>query len=95
MRAYVLEVVDGPFREAEIPTPSPAPITYSGIFTLFPLLSRLNREHHGMIRQKVNEMVETGKLKPLLAKQQFAPDQIASAFDLVSTGTAGKVTVEF
>lgn len=69
--------------------------TYSGVFTLYPLLTGLNQEHHGKILQNAAELVARGELKPLLARQQFNPDQIDAAFDVVSAGSHGKIVIEF
>jgi NADPH:quinone reductase len=68
--------------------------TYSGVFTLFPLLSGTYRAHHGEILSAAAQLVDQGKLKPLLAERRFHGDEIEAAFDLVAGGTLGKVVVE-
>ena len=68
--------------------------TYSGVFTLYPLLTGIGRANHGHILQQASKLAEQGLLKPLLAEQQFGRDEIAAAFDLVAKGSKGKVTVE-
>jgi len=68
--------------------------TYSGVFTLYPLLSGMQRAHHGHILREVAKLAEQHKLKPLLSAQQFGPDNIAAAYDLVAKGSTGKVVVE-
>lgn len=68
--------------------------TYSGVFTLLPLLTSIGRANHGHILQLAAELAEQGQLKPLLADQQFAHDDIASAYDLVAKGSKGKVVLE-
>ena len=68
--------------------------TYSGVFTLYPLLSGNGRSHHGEILREVSKWMEQGKLKPLLAQQQFGRDDIATAYELVARGNAGKVVIE-
>ncbi len=68
--------------------------TYSGVFSLLPLLTGAGRSHHGHILQKAAELAEQGQLKPLLAAHQFRKDDIASAYDLVAKGSGGKVVVE-
>jgi NADPH:quinone reductase-like Zn-dependent oxidoreductase len=68
--------------------------TYSGVFTLFPLLTGIQRANHGHILQQASKLAEHNRLKPLLAEQQFARDEIARAFDLVAKGSKGKVVIE-
>ena len=68
--------------------------TYSGVFTLLPLLTGIGRSNHGHILQRAAELAEQGKLKPLLTEEQFGPDDIASAYDAVAKGSRGKVVLE-
>jgi NADPH2:quinone reductase len=68
--------------------------TYSGVFTLMPLLTGIGRANHGHILQQASQLAEQGKLAPLLAEQSFGKDEIAAAFDLVAKGSRGKVVVE-
>ena len=68
--------------------------TYSGVFTLFPMLSGVGRANHGHILEEAAKLAEKNQLKPLLANQQFGRDQIADAFDQVAKGSTGKVVVE-
>lgn len=69
--------------------------SYSGVFTLLPLLTGENRAHHGRILARAAELAEAGKLKPLLSEQRFSVKDIGSAYDLVAAGTVGKIVVEF
>jgi NADPH2:quinone reductase len=69
--------------------------TYSGVFTLYPLLSGKGRAHHGEILAEVSALVEAGKLRPLLHERHFSGDEIAAAHALVETAPLGKVVVEF
>lgn len=68
--------------------------TYSGVFTLLPLLSGVGRAHHGQILQSAAELAEQGQLKPLLADEQFGKNDIARAYDAVANGSKGKVVLE-
>jgi NADPH:quinone reductase len=68
--------------------------TYSGVFTLYPLLSGKGRAHHGEILAEVSALVEAGKLRPLLNERHFSGDEIAAAHALVETAPLGKVVVE-
>lgn len=68
--------------------------TYSGVFTLLPLLTGIQRAHHGEILQAVAKLAEQNRLKPLLAEQQFGRGDIAAAYEAVAKGSKGKVVVE-
>jgi NADPH2:quinone reductase len=69
--------------------------SYSGVFTLLPLLTGENRAHQGRILAHAAELAEAGKLKPLLSGQRFSVKDIGTAHALVAAGTLGKVVVEF
>ena len=69
--------------------------TYSGVFTLLPLLSGNHRAHHGEILEAVGALADESKLKPLLADEQFTRNDIEAAYEQVARGSKGKVTVEF
>jgi NADPH:quinone reductase len=69
--------------------------TYSGVFTLLPLLTGVGQAHHGEILHAVATLVDSGKLKPLLNERRFSPQEIAEAHSLVESGSLGKVVVEF
>jgi hypothetical protein len=45
--------------------------TYSGVFTLLPLITGEGRAHHGEILAHIATLVEAGKLEPLLNDQFF------------------------
>ncbi len=68
--------------------------TYSGVFTLLPLITGENRAHHGEILAQAAALAEAGKLKPLLNEQRFSTADIAGAHALVESGALGKVIVE-
>src|SRR6204780_3772617 len=68
--------------------------TYSGVFTLLPLLTGVGRSNHGNILRKAAELAEQHQLKPLLAKEQFGQDDIAGSYDAVAKGSKGKVVIE-
>lgn len=68
--------------------------TYSGIFTLLPLLTGLGRFHHGEILAEAACMVDAGKLKVRLDSQHFSLGEVAAAHAWVTSGNAkGKVVV--
>jgi NADPH:quinone reductase-like Zn-dependent oxidoreductase len=69
--------------------------SYSGVFTLLPMLTGEGRAHHGEILTQAAALAEAGKLKPLLSEQRFSADDIGAAHALVEAGSLGKVVVEF
>ena len=68
--------------------------TYSGVFTLLPLITAEGRAHHGEILAQIAALVEAGKLKPLLNDHVTSVADIDSAHTLVESGAVGKVVVE-
>lgn len=68
--------------------------TYSGVFTLLPLITGESRGHHGKILAQAAALAGAGKLRPLLNEQHFSIKDIAAAHALVESGALGKVVVE-
>jgi NADPH:quinone reductase-like Zn-dependent oxidoreductase len=69
--------------------------TYSGVFTLLPMLTGRGREHHGEILREVAALADSGLLKPVLDPRRFTLDTVADAHTAVETGaTTGKVVVD-
>jgi NADPH2:quinone reductase len=68
--------------------------TYSGVFTLMPLLTGIGRAHHGEILSQAAALADQGKLKPLLNQQSFTATEIAAAHAVVESGAPGKIVVE-
>jgi len=69
--------------------------SYSGVFTLLPLLTGEGREAHGQILSEVARLVEAGELAPRLDDRRFSLEQADDAHALVREGRAnGKVIVE-
>lgn len=69
--------------------------TYSGVFTLLPLLSGRHRAHHGHILANVAQLVEAGKLKVRVDARRFPLENVEAAYALVASGSAqGKVVVD-
>ena len=50
--------------------------TYSGVFTLMPLLTGLGQAHHGVILREAAALVDGGKLRPLLNNLRFSSADI-------------------
>jgi NADPH:quinone reductase len=69
--------------------------TYSGVFTLLPMLTGKGRAHHGDILREATRLAEAGKLTPLLSPERFTLETALQAHIAVESGTAvGKVVVE-
>jgi NADPH:quinone reductase-like Zn-dependent oxidoreductase len=68
--------------------------TYSGVFTLMPLLTGLGQAHHGEILREAAALAEGGKLRPLMNERRFAVADLGDAFVAVEAGALGKVVVE-
>jgi NADPH:quinone reductase-like Zn-dependent oxidoreductase len=69
--------------------------SYSGVFTLLPLLTGEGRAHHGEILSRAGELADEGKLTPLLNKTQFSSSEISAAHAEVERGSLGKTVIEF
>jgi len=68
--------------------------TYSGVFTLMPLLTGHGREHHGQILTEAAALAERGRLVPRLHSSTFTLDDVESAYATVEDGSAtGRVVV--
>ncbi|WP_248796508.1 zinc-dependent alcohol dehydrogenase family protein [Pseudomonas sp. MWU13-2105] len=69
--------------------------TYSGVFTLLPLLTGRGCEHHGQILAQAARLIEAGLLKPLLDPRRFTLQTAEEAYTLLANGTAqGRLVVE-
>jgi len=68
--------------------------TYSGVFTLLPLLTGVGREHHGEILGRITALVEDGKLSPRLDPRTFGLANAEAAHAAVASGgAAGKIVI--
>jgi NADPH2:quinone reductase len=64
------------------------------ILTLLPLLNNQNREAYGNILEKVTQIVDEGKLKPLIDSSQYTLAEADQAHALLESGNAnGKVVI--
>lgn len=69
--------------------------TYSGVFTLLPMLTGNGRAHHGRILRDATTLIEAGKLVPSIDHRRFDLDHAADAHALVARGEAsGKVVLD-
>lgn len=67
--------------------------TYSGVFTLTPLLTGQGREHHGAILREAAVLANAGQLTIRVDQQQFALDEVNEAFRQVAEGRGQGKTV--
>ncbi len=68
--------------------------TYSGVFTLLPLLTGEGRAAHGRILSAAAALASQGKLRPVVHHERFDLEQAQSALDRVARGIpAGKLVV--
>ena len=69
--------------------------TYSGVFTLLPLLTGEGLEHHGEILRQAARLIEAGKVKPILDPRRFTLQTADAAHELLQSGVAqGRLVVE-
>ena len=69
--------------------------TYSGVFTLLPLLTGEGRAHHGEILREATRLAEMGKLVPRIDPRRFDLSSVGDAHDLLESRQAqGKVVVD-
>jgi NADPH:quinone reductase-like Zn-dependent oxidoreductase len=69
--------------------------TYSGVFTLLPLLSGKGRANHGVIMTEAARLVDAGKIKVLLDEHRYGLTDVNQAHAAMQNRTArGKVVVE-
>jgi len=69
--------------------------TYSGVFTLLPLLTGEGREHHGAILAEAARLAEAGRVLPTLDPRRFSLANVADAYRAIRDGKArGKLVVE-
>lgn len=69
--------------------------TYSGVFTLAPLLTGKGREHHGSILREAAVLANAGQLAIRVDPQQFALDEVNDAFRQVAQGRGrGKTVIQ-
>lgn len=68
--------------------------TYSGVFTLYPLISGKGRAHHGEILTAATALIDEGRLRPLVHARSFTLDEIEEAYRSMQQGkTSGKIVV--
>jgi NADPH:quinone reductase len=68
--------------------------TYSGVFTLLPMLTGEGRAHHGEILREATRLVEAGEVFPRVDPRRFALSTAGEAHRALETGAAGKIVVD-
>ena len=69
--------------------------SYSGVFTLLPMLTGEGRAHHGEILREATKLIEAGKIVPRVDPRHFSLETIEQAHAAVEDGSArGKIVVE-
>jgi len=69
--------------------------TYSGVFTLLPMLTGRGRQHHGEILAEIARLVDDGRLTPVLDPRRFTLETVSEAHRVVEAGTnEGKVVID-
>ncbi|QGZ64954.1 zinc-dependent alcohol dehydrogenase family protein [Paraburkholderia acidisoli] len=69
--------------------------SYSGVFTLYPLLSGAHRAHHGEMLGEATRLAEGGQLAPRVDARRFALEEAERAYAALADGSAaGKIVVD-
>jgi NADPH:quinone reductase len=69
--------------------------SYSGVFTLLPLLTGEGRVHHGEIMREATRLADAGKLLPRLDPRKFTLAEVAQAHALIESRQAnGKLVID-
>jgi NADPH:quinone reductase-like Zn-dependent oxidoreductase len=69
--------------------------SYSGVFTLLPLLTGEGRAHHGEIMREATRFAEAGQLRPRLDPRRFDLAGVADAHTAIEDRSAqGKIVVD-
>jgi NADPH:quinone reductase-like Zn-dependent oxidoreductase len=62
--------------------------SYSGIFTLLPLLTGEGRAHHGEIMREATRLAEAGAVKPVVDPRHFTLGTVLEAYRVIEAGEA-------
>jgi NADPH:quinone reductase-like Zn-dependent oxidoreductase len=69
--------------------------SYSGVFTLLPMLTGEGRAHHGEIMREATRLIEAGKVIPRVDPRNFALSNVGDAYRAIEAGdAAGKIVVD-
>jgi NADPH:quinone reductase-like Zn-dependent oxidoreductase len=62
--------------------------TYSGVFTLLPMLTGQGRAHHGEILREATKLIEAGKITTRIDPRQFTLETAGDAYQALQDKTA-------
>jgi NADPH2:quinone reductase len=69
--------------------------SYSGVFTLLPLLTGEGGAHHGEIMREATRLIEAGKITPRIDPRRFSLSEVNQAYSAMEAGgSAGKLVVD-
>jgi NADPH:quinone reductase len=69
--------------------------SYSGVFTLLPMLTGEGRGHHGDILRQASRLAEAGKIVPRVDPRRFGLNDVDEAYRILKSGqAAGKLVVD-
>ena len=69
--------------------------SYSGVFTLLPMLTGEGRAHHGEIMREATRLVEAGKVIPRVDPRNFTLSNVDDAYRAIEANdAAGKIVVD-
>jgi NADPH:quinone reductase len=69
--------------------------SYSGVFTLLPLLTGAGRAHHGEIMRAATRLAEAGSLRPRVDPRRFTLETVGEAYRAMQAHDAdGKLVVD-
>jgi NADPH2:quinone reductase len=69
--------------------------TYSGVFTLMPLLTGFCRRYHREILEAATALANAGKLMPIVDPRRFSLETVADAYRVLEAGDYhGKIVVD-
>lgn len=69
--------------------------SYSGVFTLLPILTGEGRAHHGAILREAKRLAEAAKIAPLLDPRRYSFETVGEAYAEIENRTAnGKIVID-
>lgn len=70
-------------------------LSFHSILMLIPLCHGINHESHGRILTEIAELVDAGRITPIIDDSDYSIWEVAKAHDLLSSGKAiGKITLK-
>lgn len=69
--------------------------TYSGVFTMLPLITGKHRAHHGAILKEATLLAEAGQLKPMVDANRYTLETITDAYHVMDKHlNKGKIVID-